>query len=692
MAGAQVAWGIDVGVSSLKAIKLRRDGDRVTVEAFEVIEHDKFLTEPDVNRDALIRATLQKFMAKYAVRRETIYIGVPGSSTFARFVKLPPVETKKIPEIVRFEAIQQIPFPLDQVNWDFHTFQHPESPDVEVGIFAMKKELVAQVLSNFQAVDMPIQGVQMSPLAVYNAAAYDGMTDDKGAVVIDMGAEHTDLVVMDQGRLWLRTINIGGNHFTDALAKSFKQSFSRAEQLKKGAATSKYQKQIFQAMRPIFADLVAEIQRSIGHYNSSHRDARLERIVGMGSPFKLPNLQKYMQQELKMEVIRVESFAKANVEKAAAFGENVLSMAAAYGLAVQALGLAPINSNLLPTEIARKMMWRKKQPWFVGAAALVALGAVGMGAQWWLARTAYAGQDSQLNANNEEIQRVKLLSDQWKKIPDTFSAAQAQIDQAMNLAESRALWPSLLLDVYAALPQYIPGQPPIIITGIISEYHGKLSDFTSTLASSGTTAAPVSTTVGQAQTPGGAAPAAVGVVGDSDHGFIIIVTGYAPSGQRETIKAYRDALLQLAPVPIPPKDKDAPPPPKGKPYYFSSAEYTGSPIPTGRGAAAPGGVCGFAAGGMGAGTPSGPVKAPWGGGAHGPFWDIFVSDITGFKPQPAAQPGGAMGPGGGMDASGNGGVVDFQYAPDLAAPKTPTGPRPIGGAYQFTLLFKVHVK
>ena len=114
----------------------------MTIEDFEVIEHDKFLTEPDVDRDALIRATLQKFVTKHAVRKDVVYIGVPGSSTFARFVKLPPVETKKIPEIVRFEAVQQIPFPLDQVNWDFHTFQHPDSPDVEVGIFAMKKDLV----------------------------------------------------------------------------------------------------------------------------------------------------------------------------------------------------------------------------------------------------------------------------------------------------------------------------------------------------------------------------------------------------------------------------------------------------------------------------------------------------------------------------------------------------------------------
>ena len=142
-----------------KAFNATASGNSVTIEAFEVIEHDEFLTEPDVDRDAMIRATLQKFMTKYNAKRNVVFIGVPGSMTFARFVKLPPVETKKIPEIVRFEAIQQIPFPLDQVNWDYHTFQHPDSPDVEVGIFAMKKELVAGVMSNFRAVDMNVQGV-----------------------------------------------------------------------------------------------------------------------------------------------------------------------------------------------------------------------------------------------------------------------------------------------------------------------------------------------------------------------------------------------------------------------------------------------------------------------------------------------------------------------------------------------------
>src|ERR1035437_723940 len=199
MPGSLTAWGLDVGNTSLKAVKLRREGQTVAIEAFDVVEHDKFLTEPDIDRDETIRHTLQKFLELNPIKKESVFIGVPGSSTFARFVKLPPVEPRKIPEIVRFEAIQQIPFPLDQVNWDYQTFQSPDSPDVEVGIFAMKKELVTQVMSNFQTSNMTIHGVQMSPLAVYNAVLFDGLTENKGTVIIDIGAEHTDLIIADQG-------------------------------------------------------------------------------------------------------------------------------------------------------------------------------------------------------------------------------------------------------------------------------------------------------------------------------------------------------------------------------------------------------------------------------------------------------------------------------------------------------------
>ena len=210
-----------------------------------------------------------------------------GQRTFAKFIKLPPVETRKIPEIVRFEAIQQIPFPLEDVEWAYHLFQEPDNPDVEVGIFAMRKELVNSHIGFFTTANLNVQVVQMSPLSVYNALYYDSRL--KGTtMIVDVGAESTDLIIAEGEGVWLRSIPIGGNNFTEALCKPFKVDFDKAEELKRNAATSKYSRQIVQNMRPIFADLVSEIQRSMGFYGSTHKESKISRVIALGNTFRLP--------------------------------------------------------------------------------------------------------------------------------------------------------------------------------------------------------------------------------------------------------------------------------------------------------------------------------------------------------------------------------------------------------------------
>jgi type IV pilus assembly protein PilM len=157
-------------------------------------------------------------------------------------------------------------------------------------------------------------------------------------MIIDLGAENTDLIIAEGETIWLRSIPIGGNNFTEALVKSFKLNFAKAEDLKRNAATSKYARQIFQAMRPVFADLVAEIQRSIGFYASVHRDSRIKRIVALGGTFRLPGLQKYLQQNLQLEVDRIDNFTAAlpsDGKTGTTLSENLLSMFSAYGLALQ---------------------------------------------------------------------------------------------------------------------------------------------------------------------------------------------------------------------------------------------------------------------------------------------------------------------------------------------------------------------
>src|SRR5207247_1335307 len=116
---------------------------------YDILPFKKVLTTPDINVDEAIQVNLDQFLSQHVVNRSSIIISVPGHMAFARFAKLPPVDPKKIPEIVKFEAVQQIPFPIEQVEWDYQVFSRADSPDVEVGIVAITKERVAQFLNNY---------------------------------------------------------------------------------------------------------------------------------------------------------------------------------------------------------------------------------------------------------------------------------------------------------------------------------------------------------------------------------------------------------------------------------------------------------------------------------------------------------------------------------------------------------------
>lgn len=409
MAGTQAVWGIDVGRCALKAVKLRAAADgKVEIVSHEYVEHAKILSQPDADRHALIGAALEKFLSHNDISKDAIVVSVPGQHTLARFTKLPPVAAKRIPDIVRYEADQQIPFDMDEVIWDYQTFQQEGLPDLEVGIFAMKRELIREHLLHFEQAAIEPIGVQSGPLAVYNMAHFDGLVGKDTTILLDIGAENTDLVVATLDSLWTRTIPIGGNSFSEALVKSFKLSFSKAENLKRTAVTSKYARQIFQAMRPIFADLVQELQRSIGFYSTTHRDTKVEKVVGVGNAFLLPGLQKYLQQNLGMTVERPEVFKNivpSAVADQPAFREQLLSFAVAYGLALQGLELTKVTSNLLPTEIAKQVVWRKKRPAFAAAAACLVLA----GGLIWFRQTT----------------DMRALADGAVGFPPTVTAAQA---------------------------------------------------------------------------------------------------------------------------------------------------------------------------------------------------------------------------------------------------------------------------
>src|SRR5580704_5702382 len=171
-------WGIDLGQCGLKAVRLKVVDGTITATAFDYVEHPKILSQPDADPDQLTREALEQFLSRNSLRGDMVIISVPGQSGLARFVKLPPVEEKKIGDIVRFEAKQQIPFPLEEVVWDYQKLGSGVVTDgyaleTEIGLFAIKRDMVSRYLQHFKDVSVEVHVVQMAPLALCNFVSYD---------------------------------------------------------------------------------------------------------------------------------------------------------------------------------------------------------------------------------------------------------------------------------------------------------------------------------------------------------------------------------------------------------------------------------------------------------------------------------------------------------------------------------------
>ena len=455
-------WAIDIGNNSLKALRLRNAGDVVEVIGFDNIQHGKILTGSGVKpaeRDELIALSLRQFVKQNDLGKDDIVVSVPSQNSFARFVKLPPVEPKRIPEIVRFEAAQQIPFDINDVQWDWQLMTETDGPETKVGIFAIKSEVVSSVLEHFARENVTVSYVQMAPMALYNYALYDysdlGRSDNQATVILDIGAENSDLIVCTQSTVWQRCVPMGGNAFTKAVADAFKLNFEKAEKLKRTAPMSKYARQVFQAMRPVFTDLASEIQRSLGFYNSSNPNTKLSKIIALGGGTKMRGLLKYLRQTLQIPIERPDSFKKLTISSAvsaAKFHESVCDFGIVYGLALQGLGLARIESNLLPRSIARSMAWASKTKYFAAAASAVFLVSLMCFARTNLDRINYANNNRVRQKINNIINAAKQAGDKLKAQESKALHSEAIIEKELESFDYRNVVPLLHQTIISILP------------------------------------------------------------------------------------------------------------------------------------------------------------------------------------------------------------------------------------------------
>ncbi|MCA9193536.1 MAG: type IV pilus assembly protein PilM, partial [Planctomycetales bacterium] len=483
MAKPVSVWGIEIGQSALKALRCRMEGDQVLAEAFDYIEYPKILSQPEADAETLVHEALETFVKRNDLKKCKVAMSVAGQNGLAKFFKPPPVELKKLADLVKFEARQQIPFDLKDVIWDYQLMAGSNLADghaleAEVGLFAMKREAVLRSLKPIQVADIEVDLLQLAPISIYNMVTFDRELADgeeynsdhppKSTVVLAMGTDSTDLIVTNGYRMWQRSMPLGGNHFTRQLTKDLKLTFAKAEHLKRNAMEADDPKLIFQAMRPVFNDLVTEVQRSIGFFRNQNKKADIGSILLLGNSTKLPGLSAYLSKNLGMDVEVLDSFTRmtgSDVTGSPAFKDHITAFGPVYGLCLQTLGLGPAKTNLIPQELLKERLIRSKKPWAVAAAATLLMGFAGnlmfAGANWskihpdvWQAASSAAetmkkNSDNEISVDNTQKNQVELLNVIGKEVSGS--------------GDRRLLWLELMHALSNALEknlEFDPRTPP----------------------------------------------------------------------------------------------------------------------------------------------------------------------------------------------------------------------------------------
>ncbi len=325
---------------------------------------------------------------------------------------------------------------------------------------------------------MEVDIVQLAPLATFNVVCHDILettpdeeTSDPDAikdstVVVAIGTDTTDLIVTNGTKLWIRNIPIGGNHFTKQLSRELKLTLAKAEHLKRNARKAEDPKTVFQAMRPVFTDLVTEIQRSLSFYQSMEKTSNVQRIVLLGNAAQLPGLRQFMTSQLQLDIAKVTEFRHLSgpgVIDQKSFADNVLSLAPCYGLCLQGLKRSRLTTNLLPYEFVLSRMIEAKKPWVLASVGALMLGSVIMlliqASAWYRVNPDYSDGSQTWRSAMANARPVSQRSSQFKSEDEELKTKLRRInaisDELSSASETQTDW----LELFYAISQVLPKDP-----------------------------------------------------------------------------------------------------------------------------------------------------------------------------------------------------------------------------------------
>lgn len=401
------------------------------------------------NSEALV-AAMRSIMKARGIRQAPLLITLSGQVVFPRFVKLPAVAKDKLLQMVQYEVEQNVPFPLDEIVWHYQFIGDDSSGEQNAMIVAAKLDSVREVTDSVVAAGFEPEIIDVAPMAIYNALRFNHSALVGCTMVLDIGARSTNLIFVEDERIYSRCIPVAGNAITQELAKSLQITVEAAEQLKRergyvslgGVHQSEDEtnEHISRVVRNVMTRLHAEISRSINFYRSQQGGAAPVRLILTGGTSLLPHLDLFFKEKLQVEVEYLNPFVNIGIApriNREQMGVDAFMLAEVVGLALRRSLACPVEVNLMPPELVKQKTLKKRLP-FLGLAALGVLMSLG---SWTLYQSnmtkLYESQREQVESDLSGKQAQQNKLDVARKSKD---AVKTKTDAMRDLFLCRSEW------------------------------------------------------------------------------------------------------------------------------------------------------------------------------------------------------------------------------------------------------------
>lgn len=456
MADTQTTVTLNIGSQrvSMAVFETSKTGG-LTLKAYD---SESLVADPamESGRIAQIRVAVADLVGRVKPGKVKVRYAISGQSVFTRFAKLPPLKDENVEQLVNFEAQQHVPFPLDEVVWDYELVEG--AGDKEVVIVAIKNDALDEINQAVNDSGLGTQEVDIAPMAIYNAYRATYGVPEEPTLLIDIGAKTSNLLYIEGRRFFTRSVAIGGASITATIAKEYGVSFQEAEYQKVtnglvalgGGHTEQLDEAVAalaMCIRNALSRLPAEIARTTNYFRSQHGGSAPRRIMLAGGGANLPYTLEFFEEKLGLPVEYFNPMGNVAVGREVD-GEIIRReghlMGELVGLALRAVGKSQINIDLVPIVVEQTRAAERRRPFLIAASAVLLAGAAAWAVTKNMSAAKAAEQELTAAEKRDALSPVKSQIDallRREKALQAIAASYVQIEQ------DHSFWLDLLAEL-----------------------------------------------------------------------------------------------------------------------------------------------------------------------------------------------------------------------------------------------------